>query len=123
MHLHLHLHLHLRLLLRLNLHLFRKKETRVQSPLPTTRKVSASSGEIQLALDICHICYNGLLPGKGRNGGVGKVTRSTRGKGRRNLAKKKPVKAAAETMRPTVTTSTRIYFQVDRQISAAFIRK
>lgn len=70
----------------------RKKETRVQSPLPTTRKVSASSG-------------------KGRNGGVGKVTRSTRGKGRRNLAKKKPVKAAAETMRPTVTTSTRIYFQ------------
>ena len=45
---------------------------------------------------------------KGR-AGSGKVTRSARGKGRRSLAKKKPVKAAEE--QPTVVTAKKVYFE------------
>ena len=46
---------------------------------------------------------------RGRNGGGGKMTRSARGKGRRSLAKKKPVKAADTA--PTVVTSDKVYFE------------
>ena len=45
---------------------------------------------------------------KGR-AGSGKVTRSARGKGRRSLAKKKPVKAAEE--QPSVVTAKKVYFE------------
>ena len=48
---------------------------------------------------------------KTKNGGVGKTTRSTRGKGRRSLAKHKPVKAP--NTQPTVVTSNKIYFEVN----------
>merc|ERR1712130_241299 len=42
-------------------------------------------------------------------GSKGKVTRSARGKGRRSLAKKKPVKAAEE--QPTIVTARKVYFE------------